>query len=197
MPLVKKLDRYTYKDYKQWPSNERWELIEGVPYDMTPAPSTDHQRISHVLNGIFYNFLTTKKSQTFAAPFDVRLKSDDEPDDSIKTVVQPDISVICDLSKLDKNGCLGNPDLIVEILSESTAYKDETEKLCLYEKHGVKEYWIVNPEAQYIMIYHHNGISFNKPTYLVKDDLLTSSVLAGLEIDLKEIFKTEENILPA
>ncbi len=190
MPLAPKTDKiYNYKDYLTWSEDERWELIEGVPYDMTPAPGTDHQRCSGIIFNKIFTFLQGGKCEIFSAPFDVRLIDSPSPtDEKIITVVQPDISVVCDKNKIDKRGCIGSPDLIVEILSPSTSYKDETEKLRLYEKHGVREYWIVNPEAQYIMIYRLDGMKYGKPEYLVREDTLVSSVLHGLKINLTEIW---------
>jgi len=95
---------------------------------------------------------------------------------------------ICDQNKLDKQGCIGAPDITVEILSPSTSYKDQTEKLLLYEKHGVKEYWIVNPDAKYVMIYRLEGVKYAKPEYLSENDTLESRALEGLMIDLSEIW---------
>ena len=189
-PLAKKLnEKFSYADYLSWPYNERWEIIEGVAYDMSPAPSTEHQGISFKLSGILYDFLKDKKCKAFAAPFDVRLaETKDEADEKIETVVQPDIVVVCDQNKLDKRGCLGTPDITVEILSPSTSYKDQTEKLLLYEKHCVKEYWIINPDAKYIMIYHLEGIKYGKPEYLTENDTLKSMALDGLRIDLSEVW---------
>lgn len=193
-PLAKKLNKKSdeklrYANYLSWPDDERWEIIEGVAYDMSPAPSTEHQGISFKLSGILYAFLKDKKRKAFAAPFDVRLaETKDEPDEEIKTVVQPDIVVVCDQDKLDKRGCLGAPDITIEILSPSTSYKDQTEKLLLYEKHGIKEYWIVNPDAKYVMIYRFEGVKYGKPEYLTENDILESRVLEGLKIDLSEVW---------
>ena len=102
--------------------------------------------------------------------------------------VLPDIVVISDQNKLDKRGCLGAPDITVEILSPSTSYKDQTEKLLLYEKHDVKEYWIVNPDAKYVMIYRLEGVKYGKPEYLTENDILESRSLEGLKIDLSEVW---------
>ena len=193
-PLAKKSnekldEKFSYADYLSWPDDERWEIIEGVAYDMSPAPSTEHQGISFKLSGILYDFLKDKQCKAFAAPFDVRLaETKDEADEEIKSVVQPDIVVICDQNKLDKRGCLGAPDITVEILSPSTSYKDQTEKLLLYEKHGIKEYWIVNPDAKYVMIYCLEGVKYGKPEYLTENDILESRALEGLKIDLSEVW---------
>ncbi|MEA1911049.1 MAG: Uma2 family endonuclease [Spirochaetota bacterium] len=182
-------EKFTYADYQSWPEDERWEIIEGEVWDMSPAPNTGHQSISMILSGEIYNYLKDKPCQVFVAPFDVRLREENDlTDKDIETVVQPDISVICDKSKIDKKGCLGAPDIVIEILSPSTAFKDESHKLKLYERYGVKEYLIVNPEAEYIVIYRLERDRFNKPEYLKDDDIIKSNVLQGLKISLPEIF---------
>jgi Uma2 family endonuclease len=191
MPIPKEKENiiFNYKIYQTWPENERWELIEGEAYNMSPAPNTEHQNISGEIFGNIWQFLKHKSCKVFSAPFDVRLSEMDNPEEQdIETVVQPDIVVVCDNNKIDKKGCLGAPDLIVEILSPSTSYKDETNKLALYEKHGVREYWIVNPDAKYIMIYHQEGDKYLKPEYLKDEDILTSIVLEGFKIKLQDIF---------
>jgi len=181
--------KFNYKLYQSWPENERWELIEGKAFDMSPAPNSDHQVISGEIFGNIWQFLKDKSCKVFSAPFDVRLTDGENSDEQdIETVVQPDIAVICDKNKIDKKGCLGAPDIVVEILSPSTGYKDETSKLALYEKYGVKEYWIVNPGAKYIMIYRIKGDKYGKPDYLKDNDVIESQVLKGLKIDLLDIF---------
>ena len=189
-PLAKKLnEKFNYADYLSWPDDERWEIIEGVAYDMPPAPAREHQRMSAFIFAKIYNFSSGKKCEVYFAPFDVRLaKTKDEADEEIETVVQPDIVVICDQNKLDKRGCLGAPDITVEILSPSTSYKDQTEKLLLYEKCGVKEYWIFNPDAKYVLLYRLKGSEYGKPEYLIKNDILESNVLEGLKIDFSEVW---------
>jgi len=141
VPLAEKLNKkFNYADYLNWADDERWEIIEGVPYNMSPAPAREHQRVSAIIFVKIYNFLSGKECEVYFAPFDVRLaETKNEADEEIETVVQPDIVVICDQNKLDKRGCLGSPDIMVEILSPATSYKDQTEKLLLYEKHGVKD----------------------------------------------------------
>jgi Uma2 family endonuclease len=147
---------YTYADYRQWPEEQRWELIDGVIHAMT-APLRVHQEIVTELGRQIGNFLQGKACKLYVAPFDVRLPHKDEADDSIDTIVQPDLSVICDSSKLDKLGCRGAPDWIIEVLSPSTALKDMNSKRSLYEQHGVKEYWIIHPEDRWIMVYLLNS----------------------------------------
>jgi Uma2 family endonuclease len=136
--------KYTYEDYLQWDNNERWELIEGEVYDMSPAPSYEHQNIAWEIAGQIRNYLikNKKKCKGGFAPFDVTFPEGVKDNNKIIDVVQPDISVICETSKIDEKGCHGAPDFIIEILSPSTASKDTIIKKELYEKNGVKEYWI-------------------------------------------------------
>jgi len=145
--------QYTYADYLTWQFSERVELIKGWIYKMSPAPRMIHQKIEGVLFYEIYNFFKKNKCEVFVAPFDVRLKKNKGTNEEINTVVQPDICAICDLEKLDDAGCLGAPDLIVEILSDSTAKKDYNEKFNLYEENKVKEYWIANPATKTIEIF--------------------------------------------
>lgn len=144
--------KYTYADVAQRPEDERWELIEGVPYAMT-SPQRLHQAIVSELCRQVGNYLQGKPCKFYVAPFDVRLPRKDEADAKIETVVQPDLSVICDPSKLDKQGCRGAPDWIIEVLSPSTALKDMNAKRSLYQQHGVQEYWIIHPEDRWILVY--------------------------------------------
>ena len=148
--------RYTYADYLTWLDDKARELIDGFIQMMSPAPKLAHVRVNtKILWNLFSIVQKNKgKCEVFTAPFDVRFpKNGDTAHDKIYTVVQPDISVICDLSKLDQRGCCGAPDMIVEVLSPSTAKKDLTKKFDLYEEHGVKEYWLVHPEAQTIQVF--------------------------------------------
>ncbi|MBA7526748.1 hypothetical protein ES705_18918 [subsurface metagenome] len=189
MPLPKENEVFTYGMYKTWPDDERWEIIEGVPYDMSPAPNTEHQRLSITISNELYNFLKNKKCKVFTAPFDVRLPESDEADDDITTVVQPDILVVCDNKKLDNEGCKGAPDFIIEILSPSTASKDMKEKFFLYEKHGVKEYWIVEPLGKFIMVYSlQEDAKYGRAVTYTKGDKIESGVLKDLIVDLDLVF---------
>jgi Uma2 family endonuclease len=146
--------RYTYADYLTWQFNERVELIKGGLHKMSPAPRRLHQKIEGILHVKLWLFFENRTCEVYQSPFDVRLsKNKGQIDQKIDTVVQPDICVICDKSKLDDAGCIGAPDLIVEILSDSTAKKDYNEKFNLYEENEVKEYWIVNPATKTIEIF--------------------------------------------
>lgn len=190
MPLAKKLNKiYTYKDYLTWSDDVRCEIIDGVVYDMTPAPATLHQYISGEIYGLFWSFLKNKKCRIFHAPFDVRLPDDSDDENHIRTVVQPDIVIICDKKKLDEKGCIGAPDLIVEILSHATASKDMTKKFDLYEKHGVKEYWIIHPEEKTVMVFTlGKNKLYGRPEIYAAEDKIKVELLKGLTIDLNEVF---------
>ncbi|TAE27340.1 MAG: Uma2 family endonuclease [Cytophagales bacterium] len=145
---------YTYADYLKWRFDEQVELIKGKIYLMSPAPKRMHQSASKRLSSILFNYFEEKRCEVYDAPFDVRLPiPNPKKSGQIHTVVQPDICVICDLSKLDDDGCLGAPDLIVEITSPRTAKKDFNEKFLLYEEAGVREYWIVQPKEKAINVY--------------------------------------------
>ncbi len=142
--------QYTYADYLTWQFKERVELIKGWIYKMSPAPKRIHQEYA----GNIYKLLSNKLDcKIYIAPFDVRLQKNIGKQNEITTVVQPDISIICDKTKLDDAGCIGAPDMIVEILSPSTAKKDYNEKFNLYEENVIKEYWIVNPDAKSIEVF--------------------------------------------
>jgi Uma2 family endonuclease len=148
--------RYTYADYLTWLDGQARELINGFIKIMSPAPRKRHADINATIFGNLWNIIrkNTGKCKVYTAPFDVRFpKQGETAFDKIDTVVQPDICVVCDLSKLDERGCCGAPDMIVEILSPSTLKKDVTEKFTLYEESGVKEYWIVHPNDKVIQVF--------------------------------------------
>ena len=146
-------ETYTYRDYLSWDDNERWELIDGHPFCMTPAPSRRHQELTGELFRQLSNYLMDKPCRVYIAPFDVRLAEYGAADDMVRTVVQPDIVVVCDRGKLDDRGCIGAPDLIVEVLSPESARRDMKEKFAVYERVGVKEYWVVDPTAKTAMVF--------------------------------------------
>ena len=184
--------RYSYADYLSWLDDRVREIINGVVRLMPYAATTTHARIS--LN-IAYEFEThirkrKGKCQVFVAPFDVRLpKNGETADDKIDTVVQPDICVICDLSKIEERGCLGAPDLIVEVQSPSTSMYDLTKKFQAYEEAGVREYWVVFPKTNSIKIFRlqENG-KYDKEEVFTLESTIHSKVLEGFELDLKEVF---------
>jgi Uma2 family endonuclease len=187
--------KFTYGDYLNWPEGERWELIDGIPYDMTPAPSTTHQTVVVDLLRQISNFLVDKDCRVFVAPFDVRLPEGGEADVEVMTVVQPDIAIICDSEKLDRRGCRGAPDCIIEIISPGTASKDQIQKVALYEKHGVKEYWLVHPMDRLITVRLLDDASrYGIPAIHEAKGQLPVQTLPGLDIDIDSVFRmVQEN----
>ena len=188
-PALKLEEQFSYADYLNWPADERWELIHGVAYDMSPAPASDHQRISREIFIQLYAFFSGKMCEVFFAPFDVRLPEGDEADDRIYTVVQPDLSVICDPQKIDDKGCKGAPDLIVEILSPSTAKRDAREKFNLYEAQGVKEYWLVYPSELLVEVFELGKDGrYARAKKFFGTERMPVSLFPELELDLAQVF---------
>lgn len=192
LPLLQPGDApITYGEYLNWPEDERWEIINGVPYNMSPAPSTKHQRVLRNLFLQIHSFLLEKlECEAFFAPFDVRLPEKNEADEAIINVVQPDIAVICDPSKIDEKGCRGAPDWIIEVLSPFTSSKDHIAKHKLYERMGVREYWLAHPFDEMITIFVSGADGkFKPPAFHAGKGKLAASVLPGLAIDLDAIFR--------
>ena len=181
--------QYTFADYLKWKINDRLELIRGYIRQMS-APSTEHQEISRNLNHFIDSFFWGKKCAYFSAPFDVRLpRYNQTTQKEIITVVQPDLCVICDEKKLDKKGCIGAPDLIIEILSPGNSKKEMKEKFEVYEEAGVREYWLVNPLDKNVIIYTLNetGKYIGQRPY-VEDEIMNSYIFPELSIDLNQVF---------
>lgn len=179
--------KYTYADYLTWQFDEMVELIKGYVHRMAPAPLSNHQEVSGEIFVEIHNILKPKKCKIYHAPFDVRLQRNID-NEQVTTVVQPDICVVCDTSKIDERGCNGAPDLIVEILSPSTSRKDVKDKFEVYEESGVKEYWIVEPVDKLIDVF---ALSDNKYQFIkkyVEDDIIQSVTLPEIVIDLKNVF---------
>lgn len=179
---------YSYADYLRWKLEERVELFKGKIFKMSPAPNLKHQEISSNLHGEMYLFFKTHSCRLLSAPFDVRLPKKGKADEDIYTVVQPDLCIVCDDEKLDKRGCIGAPDLIVEILSPGNSKKEMKNKYELYEEAGVKEYWIVNPSEEYILI---NVLENGKYRMLkpVVDEEIISPLFPNLRIHTDDIFR--------
>ncbi len=188
---INRKEKFTYEDYLTWPDDERWELIDGVPYNMSPAPRWQHQDIQGQLYNKFHNHLKKKPCKVFNAPFDVKLPNLIKKGKKRNTVVQPDILVLCDKSKLDKTGCIGAPDLIIEILSESTALKDTTTKKRLYEKNGVKEYWIVDTWTKSIIVYLLENGKYGDGELYEDDMEIKVNSFKGLTVNLTELFNED------
>jgi Uma2 family endonuclease len=182
MALVYQDQHYTYSDYATWDDNSRYELIEGTPY-MLSSPSQAHQTISMALARQFANFLMGKSGKIFAAPFDVRLN----PHSADDIVVQPDLLVVCDMAKLDGKACVGAPDMIIEILSPSTARHDRLIKYRLYQNAGIREYWIVDVETKTVQVWILKNGEYTMQAY-DDTDTISVSVLEGCLISLVEVF---------
>jgi len=194
MPQPKPNDeeRYSYADYLTWEDDKRWELIDGQAFCMSPAPMRQHQHISKLLGRQIDAYLSDKTCEMYYAPFDVRFvaTSDEVADDYIDTVVQPDIVVVCDPKKLDDRGCKGAPDLIIEILSPSTSRMDMTVKFDLYQRFGVKEYWIVHPNDQTVLVFKRleSGL-YGVPDRYSAEESIDVPLLGDLQIDLTKVFE--------
>ena len=183
MQELRNEEYYTYSDYCTWGDDERWELIDGIPYAMPPSLSRKHQSILGELHVQFYNFLRGKPGEVYLAPFDVRLNADSYDD----TVVQPDLVIVCDKSKLDDKGCIGAPDMVIEILSPSTFAHDKVLKFNKYLQYGVREYWIVEPESKIVSVNVLHDGTYVVSAYAEADDIPVR-VLAGCSIALSEVF---------
>lgn len=189
MALPAKKRRYTFADALEWEEGEQAEIIDGEVL-LFSTPSSRHQEISMELARQFANYLEGKRCKVYPAPFGVRLfeQDGDSPED-VDTVVQPDLSVVCDRGKIDKYGCKGAPDLVAEILSPSTQRHDRLVKLNLYQRAGVREYWIVDPDNQtvQVMLLGKNGVLKLHEVY-GPEDVAKVNVLEGCFIELSKVF---------
>jgi len=185
---------HSYADYLTWTDDTMREIIDGIAYTFS-APFRNHARAISIFFGKAWSHIHRKKGkcEIYTAPFDVRLPTNGETDDDkIYNVVQPDICVVCDPSKLDERGCIGAPDLVVEVFSPSTGKRDMNEKFFLYEKAGVGEYWIVYPNDKAVTVFLLKGGKFNNgTTYELINGAKKVPVktLKGLVIDLEELFE--------
>ncbi len=184
MPISQEQKRYTYQDYASWDDDECWELIDGLPYNMSPAPRIKHQDISGNFFGYLYNHLEGKMCKVFHPQTDVVLSDYD--------VVQPDVLVVCDKTKITELNIQGAPDLIIEVLSPTTKHKDRWLKRKLYEKHAVKEYFLVDPDDETVERYalQENG-RYDQSEIFDKSQTLKLTSLSGIEIPLEEMFTIE------
>lgn len=180
--------KYSYAEYMTWQFPERLELINGQIFKLFPTPSRKHQCISMNLSYLIANHIKNKSCDIYTAPFDVRFPTGNN-DEETYTVVQPDISVICDKNKLDDRGCVGAPDMIIEILSPSTGAKDATIKFDLYEEQGVKEYWMVYPGEHLLDVFVLN--EKGKYEWIKKNtqhDKVKVNIFDDLYMDMEMVF---------
>jgi Uma2 family endonuclease len=181
---------FSYSDYLRWDSDKRVALINGIVYELE-SPNRFHQDISGRLFLSFGNFFQNSPCKLYAAPFDVRLphRKDKTKDEEVITVVQPDLCIICDPKKLDEKGCIGTPDLVIEIISPGNSKKEMKQKFNVYQESGVKEYWMVLSSEKSVIVYTLNDTGIyngNKP--YTEDDCIQSIQFPGLSIDLSAIF---------
>ncbi len=182
---------YTYADYLTWHFEQAVELIKGKILPMA-APSRRHQSISFKISGLFYNAFEKHNCNVYAAPFDVRLydkKKSAKANKDVYTVIQPDLCIICDENKLDDKGCIGAPDLIVEILSPGNSAKEMRTKKDLYAENGVREYWIIDPEHENaFQFFLDNSNTYSPVTIYINEDVLNCSIFPDMKINLIKVF---------
>ena len=179
---------YSYADYFKWQFEERIELIKGKIFEMS-APNRIHQKLSSTIHGELYQYLKGKKCDVYSAPFDMRVARKSNADTDITTVLQPDICVICDTSILDERGCIGAPDIVVEILSPSNNKKELKYKYDIYEEAGVKEYWVIIPNERAFLCYSLREGKYYPSRLMVAGDIVISPLLPGFQLDLSMLFE--------
>lgn len=189
MPNLQSDRKYTYADYLTWNGDERWEIIDGIPY-LQSAPSWQHQAISVELASQFNSFLKDRSCRVFTAPFDLCIPEKNESDEEISNfIAQPDIIIICDETKLRKTGYFGVPSLIIEISSPSTARNDKLIKFNKYEKAGVQEYWVVEPENKLINVFTlQENQRYGRLDVYSEENKIQVSLFPEISIDLKPVF---------
>ncbi|RAI95318.1 Uma2 family endonuclease [Algoriphagus yeomjeoni] len=181
---------YSYADYLSWEIDEMVELIKGKVFrSAAAAPRRKHQKIVLRLGSELLNFLEKKSCEVFIAPFDVRLPVKSRKNEDIFTVVQPEVCVVCDRSKLDEAGCVGAPDLIVEVLSPGNNKKELQNKYEVYEESGVSEYWIISPYEETLMINSLTDGKYVATRLFTRGDIVKSKCVSGFELDLEEFFE--------
>jgi len=190
---LRKDGRFTYGDYRRWPEEERWELLDGGAFAMSPAPGWNHQELTGEVFAVFKEWLKGKPCKAFVSPVDVFLPEPGQsPDDvdMVDTVVQPDAGIVCDPAKIISRGVWGAPDLALEVLSPGTVLRDINQKRVLYEAAGVREYWLIDNRAEYGIIFYREGQGgFGQGTNYKEDEVLRSRIFAGLSVSLGELRK--------
>lgn len=181
--LAHKTGEFTFAQYMLWPEHERWELNDGEARAMAP-PNWAHQSVVSELGAQLRNALVGKPCQARVAPVGVRLPKRNEADADVRTVFEPDILVVCDVSKIDAKGVRGAPDVIIEVLSSSTASFDQVEKRHAYDRAGVRELWLIDVAGGVLTIYRHNGLKFDPPEIVRATGIVLLHALEGLPLDL-------------
>ncbi len=157
------LQHHTYGDYLAWPEDVRYELIDGFTYAMSPAPTVSHQEVTGAIYRQIDEQLADTPCRVLISPLDVRLPRGDEADEAVDTVVQPDLLVVCDPTRIDERGVRGAPDWVIEVLSPATAAHDQVTKRELYERAGVREYWLVHPTDRIVIVYRLENRRYGRP----------------------------------
>ena len=181
--LALKSGEFTFAQYMNWPAHERWELINGEARAMAP-PNWAHQSVVSEVFRQIANALVGKPCQVRVAPVGVRLPKRNEADAEVRTVFEPDILVVCDASKIDAKGVRGAPDVIIEVLSPSTASFDQIEKRHAYDQAGVRELWLIDVAGGVLTIYRQNGLRFDPPEIVRATGIVPLQALEGLPLDL-------------
>ena len=180
---------YTYADYLTWQIDEMVELIRGKVFRQAAAPRVIHQQVAGNVFVALSIYLKRKKCSVFIAPFDVRLPVKSKRNEDIDTVVQPDICVICDPDKLDEAGCIGAPDLVVEVLSPGNNKKELQNKYEVYEESGVREYWVIHPNECTLLVYTLIDGRYDASKIFTHGDRVASQAVEGFVLDLEEVFE--------
>ncbi len=189
MPLPEAHKRYVYRDYLTWPEEQRWELIDGIAYQQA-APTWQHQSVVGELLTQFRTYLRGKECQVFAAPFDLRLSNTAAKDEEVATVIQPDLLVVCDKSRLKGTGYLGVPPLVIEVISPASSKMDRLYKFNKYEQAGVREYWLVEPEGKLVSVFTLQiNQRYGRPEIYSEEDEIPVGIFRELRISLKEVFE--------
>jgi len=178
---LRKEELYTWADYQKWPDGERWEIVDGKAYMMSPAPTTRHQAILGALAREFLNYFHNRRCKPFLSPVDVKLSDED--------IVQPDIVVVCDDRQIKETHIEGAPALAVEIVSPSSAVHDRMRKMRLYAEAGVREYWIVTPFPSMVEIFLLDGRNYRMHKAYDRSKTLESATFKKLKISLSEVFE--------
>lgn len=183
-PAIQEAKRWSWHDYQGWPDDQRWELIDGEAFGMSPAPSVAHQGVTGRFYARLEQALKGRPCRPFVAPVDVKLSAND--------VVQPDVLVVCDPKKITPNYIDGAPDLVIEVLSPATAARDLREKKALYAQHGVREYLVADPLENYVTRFLLSNGSYGSGDVFAGDETLALVILEGVEIALWEVFELPE-----
>ena len=179
--MAAKARRFTWSDYRGWPDDERWEIVGGNAYDMTPAPLTRHQLIVSELHFQLASFFKGHSCKALVAPLDVKFSEED--------IVQPDVLVVCNPKQVKSTHIEGPPALTVEVLSEASQFHDRVRKLRLYARFGVREYWIVTPYPHLIEVFNLDGKAYKLRAGYTRGDKLVSPSFPGLTLDLERVFE--------